>query len=140
MDNNSSQFDDCNYDNNIDNGSSDTNENKDMLQYKCDKCELPFINKIWFLRHMAKHDPERFICNYCPKSFKSEDVLAEHTFYHFGRKNFVCNICNKMFSDRRNLNSHKISRHVYNLLPSPKCSKPYHGTRGLRYQLLMTLD
>ncbi|CAH1724487.1 unnamed protein product [Aphis gossypii] len=129
QDNNSSHV------SNVSDESSETDDDYDILKYKCDQCNLEFLYKSWFLRHKAIHNPATFTCNYCPKKFKRKDGLKEHTFYHIGRAKFKCDICSNLFSDRRNLNSHIKSKHIGNLLSCPNCSKQYNGKRQLRYHI-----
>jgi len=53
-------------------------------KYHCAKCDLPFKFNCWFKRHMASHNPDTFVCQYCPKIFKRKDTMREHQNLHVG--------------------------------------------------------
>lgn len=108
-------------------------EDDDVFRYHCAKCDISFKYNCWFKRHMSKHSPGIFACNYCPKLYKRKDILREHQYIHFGGPKHKCNECSKQFGDRRNLNTHVKLIHNNALIKCPKCEKLYSGKRQLRY-------
>lgn len=114
---------------------SSNEEDENILQYKCDKCNLSFQYKSWFKRHRKIHDPASIPCEYCPKIFKRKDSLKDHLYFHTGRRNFKCGECGRVFADRRNLTKHNYSKHIGVTEYCPHCKKGYGGKRELRYHI-----
>jgi hypothetical protein len=62
-------------------------------KFKCDQCEESFTKHVLLKVHKISHShPKCFACNFCSKTFKTMEYLAEH------KKNHLkCEKCSKMF-------------------------------------------
>lgn len=60
------------------------------------------------------------VCEYCDKSFKSEQNLARHRRIHGGLKIFQCDFCSKNFSDQT---SYKMHRRIHTGEKPHKCDQ-----------------
>jgi len=84
--------------------------------YECENCSKTFTELRSLKEHKVIHDPsQRFICQYCQKSFAQRNHLR----YHLASKHGVCdgetshdcNVCKKKFAFSFQLKKHKIQVH-----------------------------
>ncbi|XP_023239213.1 oocyte zinc finger protein XlCOF6-like [Centruroides sculpturatus] len=94
---------------------------KDRIKYLCDICNASFNNKPAFLRHRLVEHEKMFVCKYCNKSFKTENMMTAHCKIHIQR----CNVCNKEFKDKRCFISHQKSHFDIKPLVCEVCKKHF---------------
>lgn len=88
--------------------------------YKCEYCELAFVNSSRLVVHRRMHTGEKpFSCNLCNKCFSTSNQLASHKKCHMTSdesRPFGCITCGKSFSKEENLQSHTVNYHPDTLL------------------------
>ncbi|XP_052067652.1 zinc finger protein Xfin-like isoform X2 [Mytilus californianus] len=74
---------------------------------KCDICQNTFKTFPELVNHMKKHEPEKFDCKDCDKSFNSSKQLSNHwKMEHNKGMSFMCGHCKIPFKTEKELTTH----------------------------------
>uniref|UniRef100_A0A6P7G5I0 Zinc finger protein 12-like n=2 Tax=Diabrotica virgifera virgifera TaxID=50390 RepID=A0A6P7G5I0_DIAVI len=125
--------------------------------YICNACGDSFPSQQILSEHYLHHAELRFMCDKCPRIFKTDSALKAHfRLKHTAYERFKCNICGQMFARGDYLKNHE-KHHVdsqdkYNLkcktpgkflrfknsddpVPCKICGKYYNGIQKLKVHL-----
>lgn len=67
----------------------------------------------------------KHVCNVCKRTFKTQNILRQHTRIHTGDKPFVCEICNKAFSQMASLKYHSATHSDERPFSCDYCNKTF---------------
>ena len=74
---------------------------------QCSICKKVCATPNTLDRHMYKHKPRKYKCNYCDQSFAFKSELDGHTIIHQGEPGFFCENCDKSFMRYPDLAAHE---------------------------------
>ncbi|XP_039761993.1 zinc finger protein 91-like isoform X1 [Pararge aegeria] len=78
-----------------------------VRNFKCNLCELSFVDSAKLKMHMTKHTGVReYQCDVCLKSYRRKDTLVEHMKIHENDRRFVCDYCGQSFVQKCSLRNH----------------------------------
>ena len=80
---------------------------------KCTICDKKHP-KAFMAKHMRNRhssNTKTFQCELCDKSFKSEELLLQHSRIHAGEKIHSCDHCGKSYVCKTNLKTHLLKVH-----------------------------
>lgn len=107
----------------------------------CRICDKQFFSQGKLAVHMKNvHDeglPEQnFICEFCPRIFKSKEQLRQHQKSHEGMIH-SCKLCDKSFRWDSSLNSHIQAAHSHTLptFNCPECKKSFRDKNNYKKHL-----
>ncbi|ENN78621.1 zinc finger protein 239 [Dendroctonus ponderosae] len=109
---------------------------KNEKLYKCDKCHFAGNTSISLRIHLSTHENGTYICEYCPKIFKSFRNLRDHLHrVHKPDKKFACDICDMRFNLRYRVEQHKRTHTGLQPFECSKCGKTFARMDGLKEHL-----
>lgn len=87
-------------------------------------CNKLFRDKVTATKHRKCHEPRKYSCIECGRSFRENSKLIRHQLVHSGEKPFICSFkgCGKRFSLDFNLRTHIL---IHTNSRPYKCS--FHG-------------
>ena len=88
--------------------------------FKCKQCEFVATKDSSLRKHILKHSIKirTVMCSICNTAFKSKGYLS----YHIGKVHgFKCDVCDFKCSIQRNLERHKLKKHVEGSILCTKC-------------------
>lgn len=102
-------------------------------QYLCPICKKLFLTKYSLALHnRAVHSNEKpFLCDYCGKGFKRNDLLRAHTYTHTGEKPYSCANCDKSFKQLSHLRGHEWMHRNKRPHTCTNCGKSFRVKRDL---------
>lgn len=102
--------------------------------WNCTYCSKTFSNKCSREQHERIHtNVKPFICEYCGKSFRVNQMLRNHLYTHdVLEKKFDCKLCNKRFSSKSGWNAHQISHSNEAKFLCDLCGKSFRHEGNLR--------
>ncbi|CAL1281059.1 unnamed protein product [Larinioides sclopetarius] len=120
-----------------------------MTAFRCPTCNAVYASSQTLNRHMNEdHQPNKFICELCSKSYKRKYDLKKHKVKIHEvaddaaskvppvNKSFPqCPICKKVFSETCNLNQHLKTHSPSNNYKCESCEKTYSRKHGLMRHL-----
>ncbi|XP_062561046.1 zinc finger protein ZFP2-like [Armigeres subalbatus] len=80
-----------------------------LANYLCNRCGDRFKTKMAYIGHMASHDPDRYKCDVCGKSYRQAASLRNHKLSHSQEKPFSCTICGHSTSQKSSLKKHMLT-------------------------------
>ncbi|XP_061725551.1 zinc finger protein 816-like isoform X1 [Cydia pomonella] len=110
--------------------------NVHFRNYICDVCETGYPNKRMLVQHYNMHKTGVFNCEYCTKSFNTEQKKKLHErFVHiYANSNFLnkCGICKERFKCYRTKEHHMLAIHgVSSAVKCQACEKTFKNQRLL---------
>lgn len=129
-------------------------------EFKCEDCDMSFINSIAFNRHIKIHNPNNpNLCNVCNKRFPNrtslemhmrshdkvkplhceicgqgaihQNALKTHMRFHTGDRPWKCNTCDATFFSSSHLRSHE-TLHSNLTYTCDVCNKVYKSLRSFQ--------
>ena len=82
------------------------NEKEKESTFSCSICNITYVSKGRFKRHMLSHQENVLSCEKCQKLFSKPQTLERHK----RSKCHECTVCGKTFKEGNNLRNH-IQRH-----------------------------
>ncbi|XP_026324823.1 zinc finger protein 260-like [Hyposmocoma kahamanoa] len=80
--------------------------------FQCNICSCTFTCKSTLWKHRKTHEPPKFHCKLCPRSFRFKQVLRDHIAnFHTKLMTHLCNYCDKAFATRRKMLKHERKVH-----------------------------
>ena len=104
--------------------------------FKCRQCDFVATQNLSLRRHILMHSKKKrtFMCSFCNTAFKSKGYLS----YHIGKVHgFKCDVCNFKCSIQRNLERHKLKKHVEGSILCTKCPFKTNFDVSLNNHILM---
>ncbi|XP_037954807.1 zinc finger protein 432-like [Teleopsis dalmanni] len=77
----------------------------------CEICGKQFPTLTRYKMHKVLHEPPKYKCNNCAKTFFRKSHLTEHIKVHSNERNHVCEQCGKVFLRRKHLMEHRNGVH-----------------------------
>ncbi|XP_058835570.1 gastrula zinc finger protein XlCGF17.1-like [Topomyia yanbarensis] len=77
--------------------------------FLCTCCGERFKTKMAYTGHMATHDPDKFRCDDCGKTYRQAASLRSHKLSHSQKKPFSCSICGHSTTQRSGLKKHMLT-------------------------------
>jgi len=120
-----------------------------VKDFKCEYCRKMFWFKSTLLLHVQRTHSKvpgttsnvaahmSRICNFCDKTFVSEENLKDHILVHTGDKPFVCNVCDKAFALQKCLKNHFVVHSREGQFVCNICSKSFILKRYLRRHIII---
>ena len=112
----------------------------------CKLCDKEFFTSANLAVHLRNIHPDSlhnstFICEFCPRLFKSTEKLKQHQKGHEGL-NYSCNICKKCFKWDSSLNSHMQAAHDKSgpSFKCPECGKSLKDKNNYKKHLFTHTD
>lgn len=103
-------------------------------QFLCDICGKVFSKKESFKSHLEIHEPQRFPCPQCNKTYAKRIGVAHHIkTKHNNEKLYKCSQCSERFSHSRNRREHLLAEHGvwFDAFPCPECHVKCYTANGL---------
>ena len=108
-------------------------QNTQALFFKCSFCAETFESLQSQLHHEKRHEPFRFKCDQCKKSFQFQCELKQHSNIHLpNSKKFKCTSrnCNRRYSSLKALKLHTKVHDEVNY-PCDECNKIFNSYQNL---------
>ncbi|XP_055625372.1 zinc finger protein OZF-like [Toxorhynchites rutilus septentrionalis] len=77
--------------------------------FLCNCCGEHFKTRMAYVGHMATHDPEKYRCDICGKSYRQAASLRTHLLGHSKEKPFACTICGHSTTQKSGLKRHMLT-------------------------------
>lgn len=103
-------------------------------EFLCDLCGKGFSKKESFKSHLEIHEPQRFPCPQCNKTYAKRIGVTHHIkIKHNKEKLYKCPKCLERFSNSRNRREHLLAKHGvwFNAFPCPECRIKCYTANGL---------
>ncbi|XP_044738885.1 zinc finger protein OZF-like [Chrysoperla carnea] len=76
--------------------------------FECKICHKIYTRRGSLYKHMITHEENKFLCNFCGKSFPQNNNLKIHKLIHTEEKPYKCKYCEKSFRHKSRCTLHEL--------------------------------